>query len=139
MDLIEVISSEAANAQKSDQEVLDWLKEPVDVLGPVSHNTLIKWLVAGNKLKKLEDFKASTDPTVQSLAYAALAIIGAGGGLDLSDPDAQSQLSAMVTANMFTQDDIGALNALGTRQIERYLNEGIPKPRLGHVVEARRG
>lgn len=133
-----LIDSEPSNAGRTSEEVAAWCNELVSVVGAVTRNTVLKWCVATNALKRLGDFKTSDDVLVQSLAYAALEVIR-GDGMDLGDADAQAFLASMVTKEMFSGAEIAALNAKGARQVTRATKElGVPKVEAGWVEELRR-
>ena len=147
MDLATIIATDYPGlGTDTDAQVLAWLQSDVAVLGHVTRNTLLKWCVPINALKRLEDYKADANPAIQSLAYAALELIR-GDGIDLADTDAQTQLAAMVSTGMFTQAEIDALNASNKVPVWNHPDNQpllLPRgawiggePTIEHVTEAR--
>ena len=148
MDLATIIATDYPGlGTDTDAQVLAWLQSDVAVLGPVTRNTLLKWCVQTNALKELEGYKVNANVTIQSLAYAALELIRGPDGLDLADTDAQTQLAAMVTAGMFTQGEVDALNTSNKVPVWQHPDNQplfLPRraritgePTLEHVMEAR--
>jgi len=138
MELKDLIASGEPFAD--DQAALNWCLEPVSVRGRVSRNTLIKWAANTNAIARLEGYKTDADTSIQSLAYAALEVIRHSvDGMDLSDADAQGQLSAMVSKGMFTQAEIDSLNAYGTTTPPRWQAQGVNRAPTLHEVKVARG
>ena len=143
--LRELIDSDAVNdPPASDATVLTWLNGVVTVQNDATNGDVLSWAAGNDAISRLRAFSAGSNATQRSLADAALVRIQAGLGLSLSQAPIQALLSALVTATMFTQAEIDALNATAQVQVERWKvepltlnNQPVTSMSIGWVGAAR--
>jgi len=113
MTLTELIDSEPLNAARTDQQVLDWLKETIVIQSRVSHASLLQWAAAG-RYAKLSQIKANTDLVVASMALAATALLEDGTStFDTGDAGNVAMLDALIAGGFLDVNDKTALMDMG--------------------------
>lgn len=128
--LAEIILTEPLNAQRSSEEILVWLSEPVQAYKDISWLDLSMW-VADYDLRPTLVTSATTGTATRATgAQFILDTIASGQPLYTSDARVRAVVAKAVAAG--TARD--ALIALATTQVSRYEAHNLSKPILGDVV-----
>lgn len=131
MTLRDLILSDAANAARTDAQVLAWLLETVTAPDPTRVTTT-------TVMARLSPADAATVFGTLTAAAASNALVAEaviqlrGDGLDLSHANARAMIDSL-----FAEPLRSTLKALGERQVPRWQAHGLRAPKLGHVAEAR--
>lgn len=141
MTLAELIASEAANATKTDSQVLEWLQELIAVREPINSRRLLRWGGADGRLTKLREAAAShASESIRSVADAALlTVTRPDTELDLADARHETLVDALIAGGVLTADDKTELVTMATGAAPRWQVAGVKagEVTLNHVSEAR--
>ncbi len=140
MTLRELIDSDPANAQRTDEEVLAWVHEDVDTLVPLDSRKLLRWGGAGGRLARLEDAAANAELPVEVRAVARAAVLVVSREdtqLELADPNHEALVDALVASGVLTVEDKAQMIAMATKPAPRYEAAGLNRPLLGDIAAAR--
>lgn len=144
-----IIDSDAANAAKSDADVLAWLEASVSHIGAISTKQLAGWCVNTDILRRLDQIADdvvpdSEPPTAGSytdqmrgIARGMAIIIRQRESFDVGDPESQQLLAAAVANGTITSGERTNLETRATTTMPRWQDEGLAKPSLGDVIVAR--
>lgn len=128
MTLKELIDSEPLNAGRTDQQVLDWLKESVTVETEINYIDFVVWASQNQIFKKTADEIAAATATagVMNDLFAVDAMLKSGGNwsLDLSRQDVRSIFNNLSgSGKPYSAPNRTALFALSDTSVERWTQQ----------------
>lgn len=105
----------------------------------VSMRLVIRWATRWDVLYTLEVGANTGPPAVRKLCKGALAMLASSHvpEFDVTDPELQGMMAALVTAGTITQAMADDLVALGTETISRAEELGLPEVNHGHIFHVR--
>lgn len=135
MTLKELIDSEAANATRTDAEVLAWLNESVTAYVDIAWLDLGMWVAKHNLRPSLITAATATGGTaaLRTAAQHILDCIAAGQPLYASDERVREVIGTAMPAGAARDD----LVAMATTQKTRWAASEISDPTLGHIEALR--
>ncbi len=141
--LKDLIDSDAGNAARTDQEVLDWLDTATGEAGPVRRSQALAWAAEKDVLRLLEvdrDNIANSDQK-RGIARALIDLIRLEPEVDLRDSHIDQILADADTHNVWSSTRVNQYKSLGTPTKKRWRIAGFKKiddaSWLAHIAAAR--
>lgn len=129
-----------AHPDWTDQQIADDLNTANrSQVSAVPMRLVIRWATRWDVLYVLEIGANTGPPTVRKLCKGALAMLASPHvpDFDITDPELQGMMAALVTAGTITQIMADDLVALGTQTVSRAVELGLGVVGVGHVHSAR--
>lgn len=124
----------------SNQEIANSLNEEnIPVQGSVPISKLIKASAKNDLIYKLKQGAESGDKDKRRLCDAALTIFTSPhiSVLDVTDPEVDGMLAALVFLSIVTQEEVNEIKSYGVVNVSRASQLGLGKIKLGYVQKAR--